>query len=152
MRELLIIFCSILLGACGQTDTSTHVNVAPSAEAKMDDILVAVEKLNEKIGEETYTVHAVDSEERVDGEVILRGSTELGESSAHEVRIGNTKKTRDGIVVRIDPRATASAIAHELGHAAGLKHVDDPTNLMYRATAPNRWGLNEDQLELLRTF
>lgn len=141
----------ILLGACGANDTSTHVNVAPSAEAKMEEVLEAVEKLNEMIGEETYSVRAVDSEERVDGEVILRGTTELGESAAHEVRIGNTKKTRDGVVVRIDPRATPSAIAHELGHAAGLKHVDDPTNLMYRATAPNRWGLNEEQLEVLRT-
>ncbi len=142
---------AILLGACGANDTSTHVNVAPSAEAKMDDIMEAVEKLNELIGEETYSVHAVDSEQRIDGEVILRGTTELGESDAHEIRIGNTKKTRDGVIVRIDPRATPSAIAHELGHAAGLKHVDDVANLMYRATAPHRWGLNEDQLELLRT-
>jgi hypothetical protein len=147
MRALLLTV--LLLSACAD-DTSTRVNVAPSAEPKMDDILEAVERLNREIGEDTYALQAVDSEERVDGVVIIRASEELGRSDEQAIRIGNTKKTHEGVVVRIVALATPSAIAHELGHAAGLSHVDDPTNLMYPVTAPNRWGLNEDQLEILR--
>jgi hypothetical protein len=61
----------------------------------------------------------------------------------------------DEILVAVDrlndARAAQScAIAHELGLAAGLGHVEDPTNLMYRFTAANRWGLNQSQLALLR--
>ena len=46
-----------------------------------------------------------------------------------------------GARISIDPRVTANAAAgfpallpvllHELGHVAGLDHVDDPTDLMY---------------------
>jgi hypothetical protein len=140
----------LALGACAH-DASTVVNVAPSAEPKMEEIAEAVERLNQQTGEETFVLRVVDSEERVDGEVILRGTRDLGKASAHEVRIGNTKRTREGVIVRIVLYATASAIAHELGHAAGLKHVDDSDNLMFRETAPNRWALNADQLTLLRT-
>jgi hypothetical protein len=137
------------LSACGY-DTSTIVNVAPSAEEKLGDIVDAVDRLNQRIGMDTYTIQTVDSEEKIDGQVIIRCAPELGENSAHETRVGNTQKTHDGVVVRIAKRATPSAIAHELGHAAGLEHVNDETNLMYRVTAPTRWGLNEEQLSRLR--
>jgi cell division protein FtsX len=140
-----------LLSACSN-DTSTRINVAPSALDKMDEILVAVDRLNEEIGMDVYSVQTVDSEDAIDGEVIVRFQPELGENSAHETRVGRTNKTHDGVVVRIARAAQPCAIAHELGHAAGLEHVDDPTNLMYRITAANRWGLNQSQLALLRTM
>ena len=38
-----------------------------------------------------------------------------------------------------NPETKAVVTAHELGHALGLAHVDDVTNLMY-PTAPNRHG------------
>lgn len=139
------------LCACG-FDTSTQINVAPSAEVKLDEILVAVDRLNEEIGAEVYTVRSVDSEAAIDGQVVVRCQSELGENSAHETRVGSTKKTHDGVVIRIAAVAGPCAIAHELGHAAGLEHVDDPTNLMYRITAANRWRLNPQQLARLRTL
>jgi hypothetical protein len=142
----------LLVGAGCGGDLGTHVNVAPSAESKLDDIMEAVDRLNSEIGEDVYALRIVDSEDRIDGEVIVRVTEELGLNDAHQVRIGNTKKTREGVVVRIDPRATASAIAHELGHAAGLSHVDDRDNLMYFATSSTRWGLSEEQLQHLRAL
>ena len=140
-----------LLSACS-CDTSTRINVAPSAADKMDEILVAVERLNEEIGMDVYSVQTVDSEDVIDGQVIVRCQAELGRNSAHQTRVGRTKKTHDGVIVRIASVASACAIAHELGHAAGLEHVDDPTNLMYGVTAADRWGLNSSQLALLRTM
>ncbi len=148
MRSRLFLLWA-LVGACGY-DTSTIVNVAPSADTKMDDIAEAVERLNALLGEELYVLQSVDSEERIDGEIVIRGVDELEKKRPLETRIGNTKKTRKGVVVRIVPRATPSAIAHELGHAAGLSHVEDPSNLMFRETAPARFLLNEEQLEYLR--
>ncbi len=136
------------LGACGY-DTSTVVNVAPSADAKTEDIVEAVERLNELIGEALYVVRAVDSEDRIDGEIVVRVA-DLEKTNPHETRIGNTKKTHKGVVVRIVTRATPSAIAHELGHAAGLSHVEDQDNLMFRETAPERFLLNDAQLDYLR--
>jgi hypothetical protein len=141
----------VFLSACS-ADTSTRINVAPSAADKMDEILVAVDRLNDEIGMDVYSLQTVDSEDAIDGEVIVRSQLDLGENSLHETRVGRTKKTHDGVVVRIARTARACAIAHELGHAAGLEHVDDPTNLMYRITAANRWGLNSSQLTRLRAM
>ena len=141
----------MLLCACSY-DTSTRINVAPSALDEMSEILVAVDRLNEEIGMNVYSVQSVDSEAAIDGEVIVRCQVELGENNAHETRIGRTSKTREGVIIRVTRTAGACAIAHELGHAAGLEHVDDPTNLMYRVAAANRWGLNQSQLARLRTM
>jgi len=141
----------VFFSACSY-DTSTRINVAPSAADKMDEILFAVDRLNDEIGMDVYSLQTVDSEDAIDGEVIVRSQLDLGENSLHETRVGRTKKTHDGVVVRIARTARACAIAHELGHAAGLEHVDDPTNLMYRITAANRWGLNASQLTQLRAM
>jgi hypothetical protein len=140
-----------LLSACSN-DTSTVVNVAPSALEKMDDILAAVDRLNEEIGMEVYSVHTVYSEDAIDGQVIVRFEQALGENSADETRAGRTRKTRHGVVVRIARAAQPRAIAHELGHAAGLEHVNDRTNLMYRVSLGERWSLNPSQLAWLRAM
>ena len=149
LRAIQIGVCTLALSGCIY-DTSTVVNVAPSAQAKLGEIRVAVTRLNQQIGDETYIVQSVDSEARIDGEMIVRCTDALEKHAAHETRVGNTHKTRAGVVVTIAENASACAIAHEFGHAAGLEHVSDETNLMYRVTAPTRWHLNSAQLDQLR--
>lgn len=139
------------LAGCAD-DLSTDVNVAPSAERKMDAVLKAVDRLNAQLGEEIYTVRTVSSEQRIDGEVVLRVVGDLGMPNAFERRVGHTDRTARGVIVNIIPSATPASIAHELGHAAGLVHVDDVTNLMYPVTIPTRWSLNAHQIEGLRLW
>jgi matrixin len=143
--------CIVLLcvGACAD-DAATTVNLGPSARSKMDDITEAVERLNQLTGQETFSLRLVDSDDRIDDQVILRVEGGLGRNATHDIRIGNTKRTPRGVIARIVPMATPCAIAHELGHAAGLKHVSDEHNLMYPETGRDRWQLNAEQLDYLR--
>ena len=42
-------------------------------------------------------------------------------------------------------------LAHELGHALGLDHVDDPKAIMYKLNQDNNTILTEADLTLLKT-
>ena len=137
MREL-IYACVVLSSACA--DISTRVNVAPSAMGKFDDISTAIEQLNAIVKTDAYTLDLTVHERRADNEVVVRGREELGQ----RVRGLCTRELR-GIVVLVTPDSSALQVAHELGHAARLKHVDDRSNLMHPQA--QRWGLTEAQID-----
>lgn len=132
--------CLLLaLSACAD-DVSTVVNVAPSAEAHWPAIIEAVDRLNAEAGEEAFTLAAIGDSERRDGEVVVRGTASLGNSARGYPIRANTTSAHDGIVVRLTNGATAHIVAHELLHAAGLEHVDEPGNLMFDDAANLGWG------------
>lgn len=135
----------LLASACGY-DVSHTVNIAPSAESHTEDILRAVKDLNLVLGEEAFTARAVDSGERRDDEIVIRGVSELGDDHGHWFA------NRKGIVLILGPTADTRTVAHELGHAAGLGHHDEPWNLMFpeHKGGDVMWYLTDDQVEALR--
>jgi len=144
-RWLVLLF-SFLMVAC--YDHSTDVNVSPEAEAAMPQILKAVDDLNAAASGPIYTVKAVSSGERVDGEIIIRiGKTK---DTVNGPALGLTHSTRFGVIITLlNTDVTSNTIAHELGHAAGLGHVEDKGNLMYPYEEAKRkqWLLTAGQVK-----
>lgn len=136
--------------ACS-TDHSTRINIAPSAAQHAEAIAEAVDWLNAQVGYERFTVAVVDSSERIDGEVIVRGVPAGGIAGSRGSRAyGETQNTKRGVIVRLTADADAQTAAHELVHAAGLGHVSDPTNLMGPRNPEREWKLEQWQLDEIR--
>lgn len=137
-----------LASACAE-DVATAINVAPSAEAHWPALLEAVDRVHAETGREVFTLAAIGDAERRDGEIVVRGTDSLGKSARGYPIRANTTSTRDGVIVRLTPAATAHVVAHELLHAAGLEHVDEPGNIMFDDAAGVGWKLEEWQAEAL---
>lgn len=143
MRVFCVFLFGLLLTAC---DTSGHINVAPSAHHLEDRIRAAADQLNEEAGDLVFTVELVNSEDRINNQIVLRSAPR---GDGEDVG-GHTSLRVFGSVINIAPDAPTRAIAHELCHGKGLKHVNDTRNLMTDQYVPNDWTLTKDQLDQLR--
>jgi len=138
-------FTLVALMAAGcAVDTAHSVNVSPSAHDQLPAIVDAVEMLNEMAGSDVYSVRAVGSGDRRDGEIVVRQGDPFSTKRAH------TERTRRGVIIVIQANATDLVVAHELGHAAGLGHVAERGNLMYGVSDGIGWSLTERQLDEMR--
>ncbi len=138
-----VVLAAVLLASgCGE-QTTTRIVTAPSAASRYEDIREAVDRLNEEVGEEVFTLGVASGEGPVDGYAVVRVVDQL----AGEEQTGSTWRDSKGVVIRILPTTSTVQIAHEFGHAAGLKHVPYRVNLMF-ARARN-WRLTDEQRRAL---
>lgn len=143
-----IIAALLFLNACG--DIARDVNVAPSAHHQMETLAAAVDRMNELAGREEWSIRAVDREHRLDDEIIVRQEKGVRVTEDGDFVKGHTDRTHKGVIIRIADDCSERAFAHELGHAAGLSHVNDKGNLMYERANSGEWTLTEEQLDEIR--
>ena len=147
VRTLLILVALCTANACYLPyDVCHHVSIAPSARPLAGAIFMAIDRLNSKVPDQPWTADFVDSEEWRDGEVVIRLDPGLKSRTGS---IGWTHNTARGVMTLLMPTVHERDIAHELGHAAGLAHVDDEENLMY-AWSDGGWGLTDEQISALQ--
>jgi mannose-6-phosphate isomerase-like protein (cupin superfamily) len=140
--KTLLIACALVTVGCGR-ETATTFAVLPSAHHRFDDVWAAADALNDAVAPDGAPVFLVAAVERQGGEaatieqVADRGQPWDGLCSWRRVREPR---------IRLKPSATVAVIAHEMGHAAGLRHHPDPTNLMH-AVSSGAMTLTTDQIE-----
>lgn len=139
---------ALACSGCASTDTSGEIYIAPSAQHYTEEILNAAEALNQQVGAEAYTVTITDSEEWRDEAIVIRGVKELA-NKRREATSARTYRRGHGILIELSTASNMPfLIAHELTHAAGLKHTKDPDNLLFRA--PSTYALTPSQIEEIR--
>jgi PBP1b-binding outer membrane lipoprotein LpoB len=146
MTALISLIVVMVVSGCSP-DVGNVVNVGPSAEHQIESIMAGVDEMNALVGEELFTIKIVDSDKRIDGEIIVRHRAEPFSNPKQTAHCSNT---REGIIISIMDRCNGRCVLHELGHASGLVHVSDSENTMFEV-----WGkarLTEAQKQrVLRT-
>jgi hypothetical protein len=133
---------ALTYGGCAE-DVTTKIAVGPSASVRYHLVQRAVDEINEEIGEEVFELVAITGDAPSHDWAPIVIVDQLDEGVGAEVR-----HHRDGLQIRITMRTNVVQLAHEFGHAAGLEHIRDHNNLMFRSA--DELKLNEMQRAYLR--
>jgi len=118
---------ALLMSGCA-VDFGSVVNVGPSAERHIEKIVEAADEMNGLLGYDVFSVRMVDSDEMIDGQVIVR---HRGSPFTVPSTLARTVLTRSGIAIYVRDVCDERCFLHELGHAGGLMHSSDPKNTMF---------------------
>lgn len=132
---LLLLVMTGCVPELGRADVVPIMNLAefPAHSAEVED--GAAEILGLELSREAYVP------DHTGVVVIIRAK--------HPTEHGGATLVKERCVPVIWAHDRAITLAHELGHALGLEHVDDPGNLMH----PDAAGLDldEDQIDFMRS-
>lgn len=127
VRLTVLVALALLSVGCAE-DVTTKIAVGPSASSRYGLVQEAVDKINDEIGEEVFELIVITGDRPSHEWAPVVVVDQLAEGVGAEVR-----HSRDGLLIRITTRTTVVQLAHEFGHAAGLEHIGDHDNLMFRS-------------------
>ena len=168
---LAVVFVSVALIGCGSSSSSTNDEaisdissaVSDGSQTESSDISVEssdnVGKIKYIVCTELYEVEFVDFVTNCNTQhsvgcthTVTRGKNYV----AALVTIGTKAKTNinhNGEIIEHigyrNPSNIYGVMLHEVGHALGLKHSDNPSNIMYPYDLETLQYLTEDDLKLL---
>lgn len=149
-KYLLVLFLVCMQGCTdvpAWTERPVPVYTGPSLPPECDDALERALAY--------WADHGVDYLVRADTDKVIKYGIIVGHQDLRGNVIGQAELHRDVAVISVEHCGGSVGLqimAHEFGHALGLDHVDDDTNLMnpYLVGSGSNLGLTEDQLEQVR--